>query len=248
MAKLKNSNGSTTENPRNQSVKFKKRHYMKVPIVMFQGFLENPKETINDWFLYNLAEYAFTQNGEAGLCIDGYLDAINHYKLHGNKINFELDYVRASELFFSIERDEPYVQILWGKAYEFYALPKKEIDYLSLLAYMAIKSLLGSRKMLKINDNMLFGRMAGHRYADAAMFGIPYELDKHRSRRKVDKLKANLMKNWYVSIYGYRLRGYYVSQFIKQDDLKRRVESMRESNKKYQRLEDDLGSDVAGSF
>ena len=104
-----------------------------------------------------------------------------------------------------------------------------------MLAYLAIKSIVGTKPYVHITNEFLIARMGGYPSIKAVPEELPEPLAKFATRRKLDSIKFELRKSWNVNIYGFRVRGFYVSidnQFSLEDliyEVERRRKSATET-------------------
>jgi hypothetical protein len=99
----------------------------------------------------------------------------------------------------------------------------------SLLAFLAIKSILGKKSFCRITSEFLLCRMAGYDSKNE-MIEIPEVLKKYQIRWHMDSLKQSLKNNYGLRIYGRYTRGFFVSFKLSEEQLIRQVETKR---KKY---------------
>ena len=110
------------------------------------------------------------------------------------------DHNSFSGLFFSISKT---------LFFEFYDKERTTEECIELLAYLAVKSILGIRGFAKTNRFFLTSRMNCHLKCENS---LPDEIQKYRKRYHFDKLKTILYCKFNVSIYSDKtIRGFYVS-------------------------------------
>ena len=106
---------------------------------------------------------------------------------------------------------------------DYFKNEKSEFDIALLLAYMAIRSILGKKQYVKTNTKHITARMFGYSSHKA----IPDELtpaikeliQKYSSRHHMSKLLMQLKLNWHVVIYSRNTRGLYVGIGVSLDTL-----------------------------
>ncbi len=110
------------------------------------------------------------------------------------------DHNSFSGLFFSISST---------MYFDFYKKEKTIEERTGLLAYLAVKSILGTRGFAKTNRFFLTSRMDCNLKCENS---LPDEILKYRKRYHFDKLKSLLYSRYNVGIYSDRAtRGFYVS-------------------------------------
>jgi len=91
-------------------------------------------------------------------------------------------------------------------------------DKACLLAFLAIKSLIGQKPYYKLtNQSILFKRMAGYKESDNIK--LPKEIAYFTTRYRFDKIKLELKENWNIVIYASYMRGMYLSTSLTLDEL-----------------------------
>ena len=100
---------------------------------------------------------------------------------------------------------------------------RSDFDKACLLAFLAIKSLIGQKPYYKLtNQSVLFKRMAG--YKDSDNIKLPKEIAYFTTRYRFDKIKLELKEHWDVVIYALYMRGMYLSTSLTLDELAMQAE------------------------
>lgn len=108
-------------------------------------------------------------------------------------------------------KNSPMTGISKSILFDYYQNDKTEFEIAVLLAFLAIKSIVGNKPFACITNHFLITRMAGYSKVDELPDPIPSPLSDYYTRRKLDRIKFELRENWGVNIYGYRLKGFYIS-------------------------------------
>jgi hypothetical protein len=116
-------------------------------------------------------------------------------------------------------------ELLW----DYYKNEKTYSEIAVLLAFLAIKSILGRRSYCKLNSEFLLCRMTGFTSKDE-MKELPEGLKKYQYRYHMDCLKFELKKSFGLQIYARYTRGFFVSFELPLEQLIREAETKR---KKY---------------
>jgi hypothetical protein len=182
-----------------------KKKYLNFPVVFLKDAFANIRETMD-----NVMNYA------------GYIHA---EKMQGNKtqkmkaagnffdINFgdpEQAYNSGQALFDQYPPNLPTAGISKDMCFDFYQNHKTEQEIAILVAYLALKSIIGYRKYAITTNAFLLSRMAGEVSKINTEY-LPEQIKKYATRWQLDKIKAELTENWKVAFYGYRLKGFYFS-------------------------------------
>ncbi len=105
----------------------------------------------------------------------------------------------------------------------YYKNDRSDFDKATLLAFLAIKSLIGQKPYYKVtNQSVIFKRMAG--YKESEKFNIPKEIKKFTTRSRFDRIKLELKEKWNVVIYANHVRGMYISTTLSLEELAMQAE------------------------
>lgn len=134
----------------------------------------------------------------------------------------------GSEVSSEIKPQEPMVSCKLSHLENFYKEEKDEYDKIQLVAYLAIRSILGGKEYVKTNKSHILSRMMG--YASKKM--IPSKLsdevfqlfDKYTIRYHIDKLIVELQLNWNLLTYSNHNRGIYIA--LKSEEKKMTIEKL----------------------
>ena len=127
-----------------------------------------------------------------------------------------------------IKPKEPMVSCKLDLLKNFYKEEKDEYDKIQLVAYLAIRSILGEKEYVITNKSHILSRMMG--YGSKKM--IPSELsdevfqlfDKYTIRYHIDKLIVELQLNWNLLTYSNHNRGIYIA--LKSEEKKMTIEKL----------------------
>ena len=115
----------------------------------------------------------------------------------------------------SIPEKEPFPMIRVSLLFEFRDNPKSEFDIAQLAAYMAIRSILGTKAFCKTNKLMILSRMFGYKGIDLMPVDMDSSLkviyDKYLIRYHFDFLKDQLELAWFVITYSSYSRGLFIT-------------------------------------
>lgn len=130
------------------------------------------------------------------------------------------------ELYNSIDLPAPMTGISHDLLFTFYKEHKTEHEIAALMAFLAIKSILGKKSYCRVTNEHLLSRMAGFA-SDKTMDELPEYLKQYTSRRKMNSLKMELQRNYRLKIYARYTRGFFVSFTLSLEELIREVEMKR---------------------
>ena len=119
-------------------------------------------------------------------------------------------YKNGKILYQTIPENTPFAGISIVMLFDFYKNEKTDFDIDCLLAYLSIKSILGGKKYVKTNKNLLISRMSGQSKT-ININQIPERLCKYFKDYHFKKLINELEINWFLKYYSRYTRGFFVS-------------------------------------
>ena len=198
------------------------KSYYSFPAVLMYGFWESEQQKKN--CLTNVMEYCayevWCKKGRGGK-----VDAKDFYDLICDELDLSSFHHKSKSSFYEATKDlrkefEPnsYDGLYWCISntmfFDFYKNEKTAEERAGLLAYLAVRSIIGKRAYAKTNKFFLTSRMACNL---KNVSELPEEISKYRIRYHFDKLKSMLYVAYNVAIYSDRtMRGIYVS--LKKDE------------------------------
>ncbi|MBP7497442.1 MAG: hypothetical protein KA792_07245 [Bacteroidales bacterium] len=140
-------------------------------------------------------------------------EAYRFLKMTGNA---ESAIKRAKEIEKLIPENEPMPMVNVYLLFEFRDKNKSEYEIAQFAAYIGIKSIMGKRKTVKTNKEMIISRMFGFpsynkiniNNSDKELKDI---LEKYSKRYHIDKILEELQLNWKVNIDSKNIRGMNIS-------------------------------------
>lgn len=186
------------------------------PISMLHGFISNPDKVLND--ILDFAVYSTNKQYH-------YEDADEVEAITGTRFYNLNSALRDGEQLAKEHSNNGYPwtgighNILW----QFKGKDRNDFDKATLLAFLAIKSLIGEKPYYKVtNQSVIFKRMAG--YKDSDKYNLPKEIKKFTTRSRFDRIKLELKENWNVVIYATHVRGMYISTTLSLEELAMQAE------------------------
>ena len=199
-----------------------KKKYFNFPIVLLEGFLIDHKKCLNN--ILDYAMYAYCEKYDTD-------DVKRAARFLGVTLGNEFrTYHNGNELFDSIPEGLPKVGISADIFFDYYKNEKSEFQKVTLLAFLAIKSVLQNKSYCKLNNNYLFARMDGKSHSIKNDSELSKELLKYKNDYRSVKIKDELKLNWGLKYYG-KSRGFYVSFKMSLEDLIFQVEKNKKSNR-----------------
>lgn len=206
--------------------------YLNFPIQLLQDAFKNPRQTMDN--VMNYAGYVHTLNLKQGSDEKKMNDAGSYFGITWE--NKKKCYEDGEALYNSIPANSPMTGINIDICFDFYKNPKTSDEIAVLLAFLAIKSIIGMKPYCKTTNAYLLARMGGYASRIDVVNPLPDPLVKYTTRRKLDKIKMELQLNWNVNIYSRHVRGFYVSidRRLTLDKLIFEAEKRRKSTKEKQ--------------
>lgn len=202
--------------------------YFNFPIQMMQGVLEgwkDKKEFLKDVLYLHIQNHA------------GRLEDLNEYEeteVQRFKRSAEFWGVemqgcvesrcqRGESLLCEFEDAKVYVGISTDIFWSFYNENKTDFEWECLVAFLALKSILGKKTYCKTNNGLLYARMSGHDSLNDGSITL--------SRFHRDKIICELENNWGLKYYSRYTKGFYFGFDIGINDLVFEAEKRRKSTK-----------------
>jgi hypothetical protein len=193
--------------------------YLTFPVVILKDSITNVRDCVNNAMYYCLYDYCKRNTGTKENLIK---QAGNFYGITwGNK---ETAYEMGKRLYNSIPVKSAKTSINKKMIFDFYENDKTEFEIITFLAFAAIRSIIQQQPYKKVYKDSLIGRMSGN---NGKVGEINPQLIKYSSRYQLDKIKKELELNWGLKLYGFHVRGFYVSFKMSLEDLIKQVELRR---------------------
>lgn len=188
-------------------------NYFNFPIVLLQGFMGDSHKCLYDVFSYCV--FDFLQNNSE----DEMKEFFGISTYNKDKV---LQY--GKQLYDSIN-NEAYTGLSVSLFWQFYKEYKTDMDKITLLAFLAIKSIVGNRPCAKVtNQTLIYSRMAGYTHIQGT---LPEEILAYCTRWKFENIKIDLKEYYNVSFYAYHTRGQYISTQLDFETLCRVAEKQK---------------------
>lgn len=214
-----------------QSLEAMEDKYLNFPVQLFQDAFKDIRQTMDNIMNYTGYKHTLQLHGSDSKKME---DAGSYFGIDwGNTMRC---YRSGETLYNSLPENSPMTGINKDVCFDFYKNHKTHDEIAVLLAFLAIKSIIGIKPYCKITNGYLIARMGGYAGVNDMPHPLPEPLAQYNTRRKLDKIKKELELNWNVNIYGTHTRGFYVSIDKKFDMNKLAVEAekRRKSTKEKQ--------------
>jgi hypothetical protein len=205
--------------------------YFNFPITILENAFNDIRYTMNN--IMDYAAYAHTLKLEYGDKNKKMEDAGKYFGVkYGNN-----SYDKGKALYDSLPLNLPMTGINKDVCFDFYNNPKTPDEIAVLLAFLAIKSIIGPEPYKQVTNAFLIARMGGYVRIKDMPQPLPEPLARYNTRRKLDNIKFELQTNWNVNYYSDRgIHGFYVSLDNKftLNNLAVQAEKRRKSTKEKQ--------------
>ena len=130
----------------------------------------------------------------------------------------------------SINRNVPWTGLSVNLFWEYYSNNKDDFSNATLLAFLSIKSIVGTKAYYKTPQIRIFKRMAG--MTDAFADKLPDSIAPWCERYKFNRIKDALQESFGVAIYANHSRGIYLSTKL---SLQKLIEAAEKSKLTYRK-------------
>jgi hypothetical protein len=181
--------------------------YLNFPVALLQNAFANISNVMNSVMWY--AGYVHTLNLQFNSDESKMLAAGKYFGITwGNALH---SFQEGEDIYNSLPPNLPMTGINKDVLFDFYKNHKTNDETAVLLAYLAIKSIIGMKPYSKCTNDYLIARMGGYSKIEDMPEPLPEPLQRYNTKRKLDNIKKKLQLNWNVNYYSYHTRGFYVS-------------------------------------
>jgi hypothetical protein len=230
-----------------------KPQYFNFPIILIKSLPEDKLGTLNNALYFAMYSHSLKMDAEelySNSELSKFKSAAKFYGviLNGSDQNIKLKLKRGKELFDSIPTENPKVGLNISIFWDFYNNEKSEFDIVCLLAFLAIKSILGSKPYCKTVNAYLWSRMSGNAKSDLSE--LTETVKKYANEYQTVKIKNELRENWGLITYSRYTKGFYVSFTLDLPKLILEAEKRRKSTKEkqYKQQEKDIVKQVLATL
>lgn len=205
--------------------------YFNFPIQLVEEFMIDPKKVLND-----ISDYVIYKDSlrlEFGTKLEKMKESASFYNMTLGDNKKGLD--NGEMLYNSLPSNPPIVGLNLTIWWDFYQNDKTEFDKICLLAFLGIKSIIGTKTVYKkITNQNLLSRMDGKANKVNDYLELSDEVRKYANEYQCKKIKTALRNNWGLITYARYTRGFYVSFKIELKQLIMEAEQRRVSTKEKQ--------------
>lgn len=205
--------------------------YLNFPVVMLYGFM-----TDHRYVLSRIIEYAVYYRCMNPLEIFGYLDVSWERRVSEAESYFDVTLRNDINFFDNVNYIPslysggfPMVGISKNMLNDYLENPKTDFEKISLLGFLAIKSIVQNKTYCKVTNRFWMSRMDGKAKSISDNSELSEEIQKYANRWQLSKIKDELILNWGLTHYSRYTRGFYVSFKLPLEDLIYQAEKKRKS-------------------
>lgn len=195
--------------------------FFNFPIELLRPAFNDMRKVCNNIIDYSVCKHSESLNGSQSQRIR---DSMNFFSISLCNVSKTIENGRS---LIALYGKKPVLTgISKDLLFDYYKNEKTDFEIVLLLAFLAIKSILGKKSYCRITSEFLLSRMAGYASINK-MNGLPEPLKKYQIRYHQDCLKRELKQSFGMKIYGRYTRGFYVSFSLSEEKLIREVEIKR---------------------
>lgn len=206
--------------------------YFNFPVQLMQRVLKTNQQAKKD-FLENLLHYSIYRHAV-------FIEDLNEYeetdeerfKRSAGWLNVKLGNGKyalsnGKELYTKYKTSKVFTGLNTDIFWDFYKNDKTDYHWECLFTFLAFKSIIGKKKYVKTNNQLLFTRMAGKEKVKEYQSLKGFDFTRYR----LDKIKTELQINWGLKYYSRYTKGFYAGFDIDFETLVYEAEKRKESMK-----------------
>lgn len=215
-------------------MKGNKEKYFNFPVVLLSGFLVDSRRVLND--IYNYATYVkvvyYCELEEFDWVVNENIEkavSLSDSYFSIKTVNKVQAFESGLELHNSIPEQTPKVGLSISVFFNYYDNDKTEFEKVTLLGFLAIKSILQNKAYCKVTNNFWLSRMDGKAKSISDTLELSEPVRKYATRKYITKIKKELILEWSLIHYSRYTRGFYVSLKMSLEDLVFQAEKKRKT-------------------
>lgn len=212
-----------------------KEKYLNFPIQLLEGFMLNDKQVLSNIMTYAVYEHSLKLT--LGTELENMKASASYCSISLGNVKQSL--IDGKKLYNTIPQKPPKVGLNLSILSNFLNNDKSEFDKICLLAFLGIKSILGTKTYCKMGNNFWLARMDGKSKTINDITDLSKEIRKYSTEHQTKKIKTELRNNWGLITYSRYCRGFYVSFKITLEGLIMEAEKRKKSNKEKQYKEQE---------
>jgi len=208
--------------------------YFNFPVVLLQDFMTDTGACLTKIMYYSL--YSHTLRLDQGDEMEKFQCAIDYYNVPLSSTGGL--FFDAQEIYEFMPDKTPMTGINLDVFMRFFLNKKTDFEKITLLGFLAIKSILGDKSYCKITNAFWLSRMDGFaKTCDTEL--LTDAVKRYSGEYMTKKIKNELKDHWGLKSYSRYTRGFYVSFNMTLENLIKTAEADRTARKeKQKRLEE----------
>lgn len=202
--------------------------YFNFPITLLKGFLTDSKACLDNISYYSLYQHSISL--DLGGELDKFKSSASFYEI--NLHDVELAF-REGRRLYENSCNAPKCGLNLDVFLEYRDNEKSEFEKVTLLGFLAIKSILGKKTFCKLDNKYWLSRMSGESKSKEISELDP-KIQKYSNEYQTKKIKTELKHNWRLKTYSRYTRGFYVSFKLDLEALIFEAEKKRKTVKEKQ--------------
>jgi hypothetical protein len=223
-----------------------KQKYFNFPIQLLENYMTDSEQALKNILHY--AVFACAEKLELGTELEKFESSAKYLNVIFKSTKIPL--LNGRMLHDSLSPNSPKVGLSTSVFWSYLKEDKTDFEKACLLAFLAIKSIIGNKEYCKTNNALILARMCGRVKSVIDDSEISEEIYFFSNRYQLTKIINELKCNWGLVYYSRHIRGSYVSLKIDFESLVRIAENARETTKLKQAkaLENDIVKKVKDSM
>ena len=198
--------------------------YFNFPIVLLKDFMLEHKKCLNEILAY--ASFAhISKVSEPSPDDVNEAETYLGFRAGSHKLLFDL----GKDLHQNTPPNSPMVGIRSGIFWQFLKEKKTDFEKISMLGFLAAKSIIGPKIYCKTNNLYWLARMDGKSHTVSSADDLTAPIRRYASEYQTKKIKNELELNWGLKYYSRYTRGFFISFSMSKKNLIYTAEKKRRS-------------------
>lgn len=202
------------------------KKFLNIPVPMLKYLHTNSKKFFNDVFDVGIFLYSKTLSGNE---IKRFKDSAKFFHVILKGIDGSL--MNSKRILNNLPDRYPVTGIEINMLWDYYKNEKSDFDIACLGAFLAVKSILGTKPYCKTNKALIHARMFGYSTVKELPLKLSGTEKKYQVRWHMDKILYELQENWFLKVFSDHQRGMYVSFDLSLTDLALKSEASKQKTK-----------------
>lgn len=225
--------------------------YFNFPVQILKGIFEDKQKVLDGLLYYALYAHSLKLDGDNYYNnnpeFSKFLASAKWYNVTGLD---NAKFTTAKKLYNSIPANSPKTGLNKDIFWDFYQNEKSDFDIACLSAFLAIRSILGTKPYCLTTNAYLWARMSGNNKSMKEYSELSGRVRHYAKEYQTVKIKKALREGWGLVTYSRYTRGFFVSFTLDLKALITEAETRRKSikEKQYRQIEKDTVKQVLQSL